>query len=248
MEIRSTSCRRSRCAIMILPVETPGEAAVERVTNVYRLGLVEYGTAYELQRSIHDRRLRNEEPDALLLLEHTPTFTIGKSGKADNILVSRDALEALGISLFFIERGGDATYHGPGQIVGYPIMDLRNRGKDIRRFVYDLEEVLLRTLRDFSVDGERDSTHPGVWVNHEEVAAIGLSVRKWVSMHGFALNVNTRMEHFSLINPCGFTDRKAASISQLLSKDVPLEQVMEKLLAHFSHVFETRLVYMPPPG
>jgi lipoate-protein ligase B len=221
--------------------------AVERVTNVYQLGLMEYSTAYELQKTFHGRRLRGEAPDALLLLEHTPTFTIGKSGRVDNILASRDTLKALGISLFLIERGGDATYHGPGQIVGYPIIDLRNRGKDIRRFVYDLEEVLVRTLRDFSVEGKRDPTHPGVWVNHEEVAAIGLSVRKWVSMHGFALNVNTRMEHFSLINPCGFTDRKAVSISQLLSREVPLEQVTERLLLHFSSVFETRVVITPPP-
>jgi lipoate-protein ligase B len=232
----------------MISVAGPGRnVPVERVTNVYQLGLMEYSTAYELQKTVHGRRLRGEEPDALLLLEHTPTFTVGKSGKLDNVLASRDTLEALGISLFLIERGGDVTYHGPGQIVGYPIIDLRDRGKDIRKLVYDLEEVLIRTLKDFSVDGQRDPTHPGVWVNQAEVAAIGLSVRKWVSMHGFALNVNTRMEHFSLINPCGFTDRKAASISQLLSQEVPVERVTEKLLFHFSNVFETRVVIIPRP-
>ncbi len=230
---------------MILAAGSGQNIAVERITNIYQLGLMEYSRAYELQKTIHGRKLMGEEPDALLLVEHTPTFTIGKSGKLDNVLASRETLETLGISLFFIERGGDVTYHGPGQIVGYPIIDLRHRGKDIRKFVYDLEEVLLRTLKDFSVEGERDSTHPGVWVNHEEVAAIGLSVRRWVSMHGFALNVNTRMEHFSFINPCGFNDRNAVSISQLLSREIPLEQVTEKLFFNFSRVFETRVVIMP---
>lgn len=216
------------------------------ITTVYQLGLMEYEKAYRLQKMLHERRVRGEIPDALILLEHTPTFTIGKSGKVDNVLISHAELKAKGISLFFVERGGDVTYHGPGQIVGYPIIDLRNRNKDIHRFVHDLEEVLIRTLRDFAIESERDVTHPGVWVNKQEVAAIGLSVRKWVSMHGFALNVNPQMEPFSLINPCGFSNRKATSVSQILGREVPLEMVSERLISHFAEVFETDITAGPP--
>ncbi len=208
-------------------------------TNVCRLGLTEYKKAYQLQKTVHDMRVRGEIEDVLLLVEHTPTFTIGKSGSVSNVLAPQETLEAEGISLFFVERGGDVTYHGPGQIVGYPIVDLRARGKDIRRFVHDLEEVLILTVRDFSILASRDETHPGVWVGKEELAAIGLSIRKWVSMHGFALNVHTVMQHFSLINPCGFSDRGATSMNLLLGQSLSLDAVTERLLLHFSQVFNT---------
>jgi lipoate-protein ligase B len=203
---------------------------------------MEYGKAYRIQKTVHDMRVGGRIADALLLLQHTPTFTIGKSGSASNILVPQSSLKAHGISLFLIERGGDVTYHGPGQIVGYPIIDLRGRDKDIHRFVHDLEEVLIRTVRDFSIKAERDATHPGVWVGKEELAAIGLSVRKWVSMHGFALNVDMRMDHFSLINPCGFSDRRATSMNLLLSQPPSVEEVTERLLVHFSEIFNTVVV------
>ncbi|MEN6446162.1 MAG: lipoyl(octanoyl) transferase LipB [Syntrophaceae bacterium] len=202
---------------------------------------MEYGKAYRIQKTVHDMRVEGKMADTLLLLQHTPTFTIGKSGSASNILVPQSSLGAHGISLFLIERGGDVTYHGPGQIVGYPIIDLRGRGKDIHRFVHDLEEVLIRTVRDFSIEAERDETHPGVWVGKEELAAIGLSVRKWVSMHGFALNVDMRMDHFCLINPCGFSDRRATSMNLLLSQPPSIEEVTERLLVHFSEIFNTTM-------
>ena len=206
---------------------------------VLELGLTEYQDAYKLQRTLQHQRVEGKISDVLLLLEHPPTITVGKSGSLDNVLVSREQLVKQGISLFFIDRGGDVTYHGPGQLVGYPIVDLRQREKDLHCYVRNLEEVILRTLNDFSIDGERDESHPGVWVNGEEIASIGLSVRKWVSMHGFALNINVDLQRFSLINPCGFSDRGATSMSKILGTDVPIEEVTKSLISHFCDVFDS---------
>ena len=208
---------------------------------VYNLGMVEYGETYQFQRRLHRQRLKRTISDTLLLLEHPPTLTIGRSGSLDNVLVSKEQLAQEGISLFFIGRGGDVTYHGPGQLVGYLILNLGQRGKDIHRYVHDLEEVLIRTLKDFSISASRDEGHAGVWVQNEEVAAIGLSIRRWVTMHGFALNVNPNLTHFSLINPCGFSDRKATSISQILGHEVHIKTVTTHLVAHFSDVFDTHI-------
>jgi lipoate-protein ligase B len=216
-------------------------------TRVYRLGLTDYRTAYGLQKRLHEARVKGLTGDVLLLLEHTPTFTIGKSGKIENVLVSGPQLDAEGISLYFIDRGGDVTYHGPGQIVGYPILDLKSRGRDVRRFVTEIEEMLIRTLRDYSIPGERDANHPGVWVGGKEVAAIGLSVRKWVSMHGFALNVNCNLSHFALINPCGFHDRKATSMVEILGEDMPIDGVLGRLIAHYAEVFDAEVVMETSP-
>ena len=212
------------------------------------LGMVEYGRAYELQKRLHALRVRQEIGDVLLLLEHAPTLTLGKSGSVKNVLASPGRLAQLGISLFFIERGGDVTYHGPGQLVGYPIMDLRKRGRDIYRFVTDLEEVMIRTARDFAVEAGRDPGHRGVWVESAELGAIGLSVRRWVTMHGFAFNVTTNLDHFTVINPCGFVDRQATSLAALLSRHISMEPVRERLQYHFSAVFDVDIVRTTEEG
>jgi len=209
--------------------------------TVYQLGVIGYSQAYHLQRELLRQRVNGEITDTLLLLEHPPTITIGKSGKLENVLASQAQLATEGVALFFVDRGGDVTYHGPGQLVAYPIIDLRQRGRDAHQYVRDLEEVIIRTLNDFGITGRRDRNHAGVWVRGKEVAAIGLGISRWVSMHGFALNVNMGLEHFSLINPCGFSDRKATAISKLLSQDILMETVTERLLAHFSQVFDSRL-------
>jgi lipoate-protein ligase B len=209
--------------------------------TVYQLGQVGYSEAYYLQTELLYQRLAGKIRDVLLLLEHPPTITIGKSGKLENIIASQIELAEKGVPVLFVDRGGDVTYHGPGQLVGYPIIDLRDRGRDLHRYVHDLEEVVIRTLSDFSIKASRDRTHRGVWVGNEEIAAIGLRVRKWVTMHGFALNVNTDLEPFSLINPCGFSDRGATSISALLSQDIPMAAVTESLLARFAEVFDAQI-------
>lgn len=205
---------------------------------VYQPGQISYQAAYRLQRQLLEERLDGRIPDTLLLLEHPPTITVGKSGKLENILASPEELAQKGVSLVFIDRGGDVTYHGPGQLVGYPIFDLRGWGKDIHRYIHNLEEVIIRTLKDFAIESGRDKNHPGVWVGNQEIAAIGLRLKKWVTMHGFALNVNTDLEYFSLIYPCGFADRTATSISRRLGREVALETVTERLLAYFAEIFE----------
>lgn len=204
---------------------------------VYRLGQIEYSQAYNLQKRLLRLRTEGEITDTLLLMEHPPTITIGKFGKPENILASWKQLAAAGICLFLTDRGGDTTYHGPGQLVAYPIINLRQSGMSIRQYIHNLEEVIIRVLDSFVIAADRDKGYTGVWVKDEAVAAIGLSVKRWVSMHGLALNVNTNLNHFSLIKPCGFTDRRVTSISRLLNRYVPMNIVIDELLACFSEVF-----------
>ena len=206
-------------------------------------GQVEYQEAYELQKELLEERVKGQIADTLLLLEHPPTITVGKAGKLENVLVSPAELAGAGVSLILTDRGGDVTYHGPGQIVGYPILDLRERNRDAHQYVHNLEEVLIRTLSDYGIESERDPGHAGVWVNDEEVAALGLSIHRWITMHGFALNVNTDLNHFSLINPCGFTSKTANSMACLLGYELPIGEVTERLLSHFAEVFEVELKF-----
>jgi lipoate-protein ligase B len=205
--------------------------------QVYELGQIEYGKAYRLQRQLHRMRIESIIPDVLLLLEHPPTLTIGKTGRTENILVPIKRLKQEGITLFFSDRGGDVTCHGPGQLVVYPIFSLKHRGKDVHRYVHNLEMVVIQTLKDFGISAARDPHHPGVWIGREEIAAIGLSIKKWVSMHGLALNVNSNLAHFSLIHPCGFTERKATSMARLLHREIPINEVISNFTHHFSTVF-----------
>ncbi len=205
---------------------------------------VGYTDAYDIQQKLWSRNVTGEGPDTLLVLSHPPTFTIGKSGKLDNLLLAREELEKRGLSVFFSDRGGDITYHGPGQIVAYPIIDLRKRGKDIHRYVHDLEEVVVRTLADFSIEAHRDGRNIGVWVGDEKIAAIGVRIRRWVTMHGLALNINPVMEHFSYINPCGIVDCGITSITRLLSRDVTFDDVALKLVGHFAEVFAVQVEWV----
>jgi lipoate-protein ligase B len=208
---------------------------------VYQLGLIEYDAATLLQRILLHQRLDEEISDILLLMEHPPTITIGRSGKLDNILASQEELSRENISLFFSDRGGDVTYHGPGQLVGYPILNLKERDRDIHKYVRDLEEVILRTLSSFCITANRDKSHAGVWVKEEQVASIGLSIRRWVTMHGFAINVKPNVQHFSFINPCGCSNRQITSMSKLLGHEVAIEAVTEQLVTHFCGLFDTHM-------
>jgi lipoate-protein ligase B len=213
-------------------------AVDEKVLLVHRWSKpVEYASAYSIQKKIWAQRITGEMPDTLLILEHTPTFTAGKSGKMENLLTPIEALSKRGISLFFIDRGGDFTYHGPGQLVAYPILDLNIHGKDVHKYIHNLEEVVIRTLADFSIVAGRDEQHVGVWVGNQKIAAIGVSIRRWVTMHGLALNVNTNLEHFSLINPCGIVNRGVTSMARVLSAEIPMNEVCTSLINHFGRVF-----------
>jgi lipoic acid synthetase len=197
-----------------------------------------YAEAWDLQRSFWEGRVEGRSlDDYLLLLEHPHTYTVGRNGDRSNMLESDEGLAALSAELFFVDRGGDITYHGPGQLVGYPVVALAD-SKRIKPYVHRLEEVLLGTLADLGVEAWSDPQYPGVWTEQGKVAAIGVRVARGVTMHGFALNVNPDLSYFSHINPCGITDRAVTSITELLGRPVTIEEVVNKLVPRFAGAFE----------
>ena len=218
------------------------------VIEVRRLGTVPYGEALELQQDLVERRKRSEIPDQLLLLQHPPVITLGVRARSDrsHVLATEESLSTRGVELFETGRGGDVTFHGPGQIVGYPIVDLRPDRCDVHRYVRDLEEVLIRTLASFGVDAERAPGLTGVWVGKDKVAAIGVRIAKWITSHGFALNVSTDLSHFDLIVPCGIRDRGVTSLQRLLGRTVELEAVEDKLVSAFCDVFDVQFAARTP--
>ena len=214
-----------------------------RSLDVRRLGLVEYGAGLELQARLVEERRTGAIGDTLLLLEHPPVITLGVKtrGKQVNIVASPDVLAAEGVSVFETGRGGDITYHGPGQLVGYPILDLRPDRCDVHRYVRDIEEALIIALREFGIESGRLAGRTGVWVGpegrEEKVAAIGVRISRWITSHGFALNVGTNLRHFQLIVPCGIADRGVTSVERLLGRPVPMPAVEDAVVRAFSHVF-----------
>jgi len=210
---------------------------------VYNLGLVGYRKGLLLQERLLSSRKSGAVSDVLLLLQHPSVFTIGRSGIAENIIVPEETLVKEGIPVFHTNRGGDVTYHGPGQLVGYPILNLREDGLTVHQYVWDLEEVVIRTLADFEIGGQRVSGRRGVWVGREKVCSLGLRVSGEVSMHGFALNVNTSLKYFTYIIPCGITGVSITSVSKLLGREIEIGEIQENLLRHFSEVFRLTLKY-----
>ncbi|HUT84209.1 MAG TPA: lipoyl(octanoyl) transferase LipB [Thermodesulfobacteriota bacterium] len=211
------------------------------------LGIVEYERAFELQKSCVEARSQEKIQDILLLLEHLPVFTLSRSTEPDHILVPISNLVERGISVSKTNRGGDVTYHGPGQLVGYVIMDLRKRGKDLHRYVRDLEQIIIDTLADWGISANRIPEHPGVWVHNEKIAAIGIAVnRQWITMHGFSLNIDPCLEHFSLIVPCGIRDRGVTSMKRILGEDVDPQKLQQDIINNFQRVFGTRGVRVQP--
>jgi lipoate-protein ligase B len=202
------------------------------------LGLIDYKEAWELQHDLWAKRVAGELPDLLLLLEHPHVITLGRRGNRSHLIASAEVLEAMNIPLFHIERGGDVTYHGPGQLVAYPILDLKSYGYRIIRYVDQLEEVLLRVLRDFGIEGKRDSLNRGVWVNGDKIASIGVTIKRWVSFHGLALNYDTDLNYFDLIHPCGLEGKKMTSMASILEKKVSRERLAERIIFHFREVFQ----------
>ena len=222
-------------------VRTPAAA---RAFDVRRLGRVDYGAGLELQAKLVEERRRSDIGDTLLLLEHPPVITLGVKtrGKPTNIIASPETLAAEGVSVFETGRGGDITYHGPGQLVGYPIMDLRPDRCDVHRYVRDLEEALILTIREFGIEGRRVEGLTGVWVGpagrEEKIAAIGVRISRWITSHGFALNVATDLRHFRLIVPCGIADRGVTSIARVLGSPVPMAEVEDAFECAFGAVFK----------
>jgi len=198
-----------------------------------------------LQTNLVTARLAGEIPDTLLLLQHLPVLTIGVSGKAEDIITSRDSLNSEGIAVFHTDRGGRITYHGPGQLVGYLIFNLKTSGKGIHQLVRNVEEVIIRTLDAFSISAHTDPQYPGVWVGQAKICALGIRLIHGVTKHGFALNVNTDLRYFTYINPCGITDRQVTSMSALLGHDIVLADVTSCLLKQCAHVFNINIRQEP---
>jgi lipoyl(octanoyl) transferase len=195
-----------------------------------------------LQQKLVTLRQSDEIPDQLLLLEHPPVITLGRGGDVGNLLASPEALRSYGVRFYETTRGGDITYHGPGQIVGYPILHLGNGNRDVRKYVTKLEEVLIRTVAEYGIIATRADGKRGIWVGQEKIAAIGVRIARWVTSHGFALNVSTNLEHFRLITPCGIHGSGVTSISRQIGRPVPLDDVRTVLAAKFAEVFERDLV------
>jgi lipoyl(octanoyl) transferase len=208
--------------------------------DVKRLGLIGYQQALDLQRDLVEQRKRGDIPDLLLLLEHPDVITLGVKTRSDrsHVLETEEALSEKGVQLFESGRGGDVTYHGPGQLVGYPILDLKPDRCDVHRYVRDLEDVLIQTVAAFGISAGRIEGLTGIWVGQEKIAAIGVRISRWVTSHGFALNVSTDLSRFGLIVPCGITDKGVTSMQQLLGRRVPMVEVADAAERAFRAVFE----------
>lgn len=213
-----------------------------RRCDLHQLHVVTYENGLKLQQKLAEMRQRDAIDDQLLLLEHPPVITLGRGGDAANLLASPDVLRRERVRFFETTRGGDITYHGPGQIVGYPILHLGEGSRDVRKYVTKLEDVLIRTVAEYGITATREDDRRGIWVGKDKIAAIGVRIARWVTSHGWALNVNTNLDHFRLITPCGLQDTGVTSIAREIGRPVALDEVRQVLAAKFSDVFERRLV------
>ncbi len=219
-----------------------------RALEVHYLGRLPYEEAWALQRDLVDRRKSGDIEDTLLLLEHDPVVTLGRDGRQDNLRRDETELKASGIQLVESDRGGDVTFHGPGQVVGYPIIDLRPDCKDVRRYVRYLEQTMMHTLAEYGLTAGRLEGAPGVWLSEPDrkIGAIGARISRWVTHHGFALNVNTDLRYFDVIVPCGIADKGVTSMERELNTRVSMIEVMERLGHHLATLMDRRLVTAAP--
>ena len=207
--------------------------------EVRRLGLVPYADALILQRSLVEERRAGRVPDLLLLLQHPPVITLGVKGDGgrSHLVVAADRLAALGIDISETGRGGDVTFHGPGQIVGYPIVNLRPDRCDVHRYVRDLEEVMIRACTDYGIQAGRIGGLTGAWIGNEKIGAVGVRISRWITSHGFAFNVSTDLDQFNLIVPCGIPDRGVTSLERATARKLGTDEVEDALVDHFCDVF-----------
>jgi lipoyl(octanoyl) transferase len=222
----------------------PGPCVTDpRSLFIRHLGRLDYGSALSLQRQLVSERQAGLIPDQLLLVEHPHVITLGRNGHEENLLAAPEILSRAGISFYRTDRGGDITYHGPGQLVGYPIMDLRAWKRDVGAYMRSIEQILIDTLSDFGIGARRIPKLTGVWVGDRKIAAIGVHISRWVTSHGFALNVSTDLSYFQYIVPCGLT-KPVTAMAQLRgdSSAVNLAAVGRSLVSHFGRIFEYQLV------
>ncbi len=214
----------------------------KRILTYCDLNLIDYKEAWDLQKDLFERRYRNEISDTLLLLEHPHTYTLGKVADKKNLVGNESYLKENNISVYEIDRGGDITYHGPGQIVGYQIINLESWQKDTHKYLRALEEVLMMTCKDYGLNSQRNSKYTGVWVGDKKIAAIGIKISRWITMHGFAFNVNTDLNLFKGIIPCGISDKEVTSLNKELGKNISIDEVKSSLLKNFKEVFNYNLI------
>jgi len=211
--------------------------------DIIQLGMIDYDESLNLQKRLFDLKQAKLVNDILLLLEHPPVITFGRRANVNNVLATRQQLETAGIKTYFTDRGGDVTYHGPGQIIGYTIFDLDNHEKDIRAFVRKLESVFVQLLDSrYKISASSNASYPGVWVQDEKILSIGLSIKHYITMHGFAFNVNTNLDHFSLIVPCGIKGKEVTSLSRQLGYTLDLSIVAEQTAQEFCKVFDAECI------
>ena len=213
---------------------------MKKFVKIIDLGTMEYGECLELQRRLRDKRIAGDIKDTLLLVEHTPVLTMGRRGQNENVIVSEEFLKKKGIDVHWVERGGDVTYHGPGQLVVYPIFDLTGFGRNIHTFVDNLINAIMNVLKEeFNIEAHReDGKHTGVYIGTDKIAAIGLAIRRWVSMHGFAFNVNTDLSHFRWIVPCGLGDRGVTSVKEQIGNEADFELVKNKIVKAMAEIYD----------
>ncbi len=205
--------------------------------QVEQLGLIDYAEALQIQQEKVALRKSGAMPDTLLLLEHPHVYTLGRNGQREHLLVSDGQLAALRAKLFETDRGGDVTYHGPGQLVGYPLFDLTRHRRDLSWYMRSLEEVFIGVARDFGIRAARLRGAPGVWVGNEKLVAMGVHVSRWVTSHGFAFNVTTDLTYFHWIVPCGLRDKGVTSLQELLGRPVEMQTAIDRVIEHFGKVF-----------
>lgn len=222
------------------------DSLVTRKFLVANLGRTRYAETWDLQHKLFELRRDEQIDDMLLFTEHEHVYTIGKGGDDNHLLASDGELIASGAEVFHIDRGGDITYHGPGQVVGYPILDLHQHSPDIHKYLRQLEEVIIGALSTYGIEGTREEGMTGVWTQGEKIAALGVRVSRWVTMHGFALNVNTDLDRFGRIIPCGIFHKGVTSMKQILGRDIPIEEVEKKLTEFFASVFRSTAVVIAP--
>lgn len=202
------------------------------------LSKIDYKEAWDLQKEIFEKRVKNELIDQLFLLEHPHTYTLGKIADKNNLVGSKEYLEANNISVYDIDRGGDITYHGPGQIVGYPIINLAEWQKDTHKYLRSLEQVLIDVCIHYGLNPSRSEKYTGVWIDDRKICAIGIKVSRWVTMHGFAFNVNTDLSLYNGIIPCGISDKQVTSLAKEIGQKVDLPEVKQIILEKFKSVFD----------
>jgi lipoyl(octanoyl) transferase len=221
----------------ILPSINMANQPASRKFDYCDLGFIDYKQAWDLQHNVFARRVKDETGDTFFMLEHPHTYTLGKVAEKENLISSESQLKELGVSVYEIDRGGDITYHGPGQIVGYPIIKLSNWKEDTHEYLRGLEEVIMNVCSDYGLTTHRNSKYTGVWIEERKIAAIGIKVSRWTTMHGFAFNVSTDLNYFGGIIPCGIRDKEVTSLKKELGREILIDEVKEKFVIKFKDFF-----------